>query len=270
MMLRRGLGIAVAVMIVAGAEQTAAAQASANAVAGVETALFCGEIMQRADELANFGLYGPNERRASDADLDVIETRYAANIDAGAQEAGYSAEKLAERRAVHRTRVGQMVTATAVLQTKLCVGPVTLQPTDTSTPPKGAVALAVGGRTKTDVLYIDINSLSRLGPVVSGWQLYVFKADQPVGGKPSKGQWTRFYADCLNPTMAVYGSLGLADLRSDKPYTADTRAAAKIQDVQPNTFGAVTWMLACGVTQPGATQASLAAAADHAPGQFVQ
>ncbi|MDP3495159.1 MAG: hypothetical protein Q8R82_18775 [Hyphomonadaceae bacterium] len=267
-MLCRGLGIAVSVMI--GAGQTAAAQASANAIAGVETALFCSAIMQRADELANFGLYGPNDMRASDSDLDTIEARYAANIDAGAQAAGYSAEKLAERRAVHRQRVGQMITATVVLQTKLCVNPVTLQATDTNTPPKGAVALALGGRTKTDVLYVDMNSLNRLGPVVSGWQLYVFKADQTVGGKPSKGQWTRFYADCLNPTMAIYGSVGLADLRADKPYTADTRAAAKIQDVQPNTFGAVTWMLACGVTQPGATQASLAAAADHAPGQFVQ
>jgi hypothetical protein len=265
----RMVGFALALLTALGASPTAAAQASANAIAGVETALFCTEIMQRADELANFGLYGPNDVRAYDTDLNAIETRYVDNLDAAATQAGYSAEKLEERGLVHRAQVSRMATSIVVAQTRACVNPVTLQPTDTSTPPKGALSLAMGGRSKTDVLYVDMNSLNRLGMVISGWQLYVFKADQPVGGKPSKGQWTRFYADCLNPTLAVYGSLGLADLRIDKPYTADTRAAPKIEAVKPNTFGAVSWMLACGVTPPGTTQSTLAAAADHAPGQFL-
>jgi hypothetical protein len=262
-------GYILAGLIGAASAQPAAAQASANAIACVETALFCSEIMQRADELANFGLYGANDGRAHDTDLDAIDAQYVASLDTVVQQAGYSGEKLTERRGVHRERVGQMATSAVVAQTRLCVNPVTLQPTDATAPPKGAVTLAMGGRSKTDVLYVDMNSLSRLGAVISGWQLYVLKADQPVGSKPSKGQWTRFYADCQNPTLVVYGSVGLADLRSDKPYTADTRAAPKIQTVQPNTFGAATWMLACGAMQPGTAQASLAAAADHAPGQFV-
>lgn len=265
----RGVVLLLGVLIGAGSVQTAAAQTSATAIAGVETALFCSEVMQRADNLANFGLYGPDDVRASDADLDAIETRYAANFESLAQEAGYTADKLTARRAAHRERVGLMATSIVVAQTRACLYPVSLQPTDTSAPPKGAVSLAMGGRSKSDVLYVEMNSLNRLGPVISGWQLYVFKADQLVGGKSSKGQWTRFYADCLDPTLAVYGSVGLADLRTDKPFTVDTRAAPKIQAVQPNTFGAATWMLACGVTQPATIQASLAAAADHAPGQFV-
>jgi len=262
------LGIALAVLI--GGAQAAVAQPSANAIAALETALFCGEVMQRADELANFGLYAPNDRRANDADLDAIDNRYVANIPVLVEQAGYSADRFAERQKAHRAKVSGMVTSAVVAQTSLCANTVNLQPTDTTTPPKGAMSLALGGRTKADVMFVDMNSLNRLGPVVSGWQLYVFKADQPVGGKPSKGQWTRFYVDCINPTFVNYGAVGLADLKSDKPYTVDARKAPDIKALQPNTFGAAAWMLACGVTQPGAAQASLGAAADYSLTQFVQ
>ena len=264
----RGLGIAVGLLL--GGAQTAFAQPTANAIATLETALFCGEVMQRADELANFGLYAPSDRRASDADLDAIENRYVTTLDTLAQQAGYSAEKVGERQAVHRDKVSAMVTSAVVSQTSLCGNAVNLQPSDPTTPPKETMSLALGGRTKTDVMYVDMNRLHRMGPVVSGWQLYVFKADQDVGGKPSKGQWTRFYVDCVNPTIATYGSLGLADLKADKPYTADTRKGPDIKALQAGTFGAAAWMLACGVTQPGVTQPSLGAAADYSVGQFLQ
>ncbi len=265
----RGLGV-VALAAAFSSMGVAFAQPSANAIATVETALFCGEVMRRADELANFGLYASGEGRASDADLDMIETRHVTPLAAMLEQAGYSDEKLAERRAVHRAKVSSMVTSALVAQTSMCGNTVNLQPTDTTTPPKGVMSLALGGRSKTDVMFVDMNSLNRLGPAISGWQLYVFKADQDVGGKPSKGQWTRFVVDCINPTIVTYGAVGLADLKNDKPYTADTRKAPDIKTLQPNTFGAAAWMLACGVTQPGTTHTSIGAAADFSANQFVQ
>jgi hypothetical protein len=264
----RGLGLALALLL--GGMQAAMAQPSANAIATVETALFCGEVAKRADDFDTFSLYRPNERRANHGDLDAIDARYVLTLDDLVQQAGYAPDKLAERQAAHRGVVSRMITDTMVLQTQLCAKPVTLQPRDTSTPPKGELQLALGGRTKTDVMYVDMKTLHRMGPVVGGWQLYVFNADQNVGGKLSKGQWMRFYVDCVSPTFVTYGAVGLDDLKSDKPYTADTRAAPSIKPVQAGTFGAVAWMLACGVTQPGATQPTLAAAADYSVGQFVQ
>lgn len=264
----RGLGVGIALLV--GGVGAASAQPSANAIAAVETALFCGEVMQRATDMANFGLYAPNDRHASEADIDAIYDRYVANIPNLAQQSGYVGDTFAARKKVHREAVAKMVTSALVAQTSLCGNQVNLQPSDTSTPPKTVVSLALGGRSKTDVMFVDMNSLNRLGPVVSGWQLYVFKADQPVGGKPAKGQWTRFYVDCINPTFVNYGTVGLADLKTDKPYTADARKAPDIQALKPNTFGAAAWMLACGVTQPGATQPSLAAAAEYSLAQFVQ
>jgi hypothetical protein len=264
----RGLGIVLAVVF--GSTGAANAQPTANAIATAETALFCGEVMRRADELANFALYAEGEQRAYDTDLDMIETRFVTPLASVSEQAGYSAEKLEERRAVHRASVNSMTNSALVAQTSMCGNKVSLQPTDTTMPPKTVMSLALGGRSKTDVMFVDMNSLDRLGPAISGWQLYVFKADQDVGGKPSKGQWTRFAVDCINPAIVTYGAVGLADLKNDKPYTADTRASPDIKTLQPNTFGAAAWMLACGVTQPGATHASLGAAADFSVGQFVQ
>lgn len=264
----RGLGVAVALLI--GGAQAAVAQPSANAIASLETALFCGEVMKRADQLASFGLYKPGERRAYDSDLDNIETRYVAPLDSFAQQAGYTSEKLAASRAVHGDKVGKMVNSALVAQTSLCGNKVNLQPSDASTPPAVSMQLALGGRTKTDVMFVDMGTLNRMGPAVAGWQLYVFKADQNVGGKPSKGQWTRFMVDCMNPTFVNYGMIGLSNMATGQPFTADTRKAPDIKPLQPNTFGAAAWMLACGVTAPGATQVSLTKAAEFSQGQFVQ
>lgn len=264
----RGLGIGLALLV--GGAQAAMAQPSANAIAAVETALFCGEVMKRADDLAGFGLYGPNDRRASDSDLDAIEARYVTPLNDWAQQAGYTAEKLAASRAAHREKVGRYVTSALVAQTSLCGDKVNLQTYDQATPPTATMSLALGGRTKTDVMFVDMSSLNRLGNAVSGWQLYVFKADQNVGGKPSNGQWTRFIVDCMNPTFVNYGMIGLSNFETGKPYTADARKAADIKPLQPNTFGAAAWMLACGVTAPGATQVSLAKAAEFAQSQFLQ
>lgn len=267
----RGLGpkLGLVLGIWIGAAQAAAAQPSANAIAAIETALFCGEVMQRAADMDTFSLYKPGDLRASDADIDAIYERYVANIPDLAQQSGYVGDTFAARQKVHREAVAKLVTSALVAQTSLCGDRVNLQPSDTSTPPE-AVSLALGGRTKTDVMFIDMNTLNRLGHAVSGWQLYVFKADQNVGGKPSKGQWTRFVVDCMNPTFVNYGMIGLSNFDTGKPYTADTRKAPDIKPVQANTFGAAAWMLACGVTQPGATQPSLAKAAEFSQGQFVQ
>ncbi len=264
----RGLGLSLAVMI--GGVGAAAAQPSANAIAAVETALFCGEVLKRADDLAGFGLYAPNDRRAYDSDLDAIETRYVTPLNDWAQQAGYSAEKLAASRAVHTEKVRKMVNSAVVAQTSLCGNKVNLQPSDASTPPVTPMQLALGGRTKTDVMFVDMGSLNRMGNAVSGWQLYVFKTDQNVGGKPSKGQWTRFIVDCMNPTFVNYGMIGLSNMATGQPYTADTRKAPDIKPLQPNTFGAAAWMLACGVTAPGATQLTLTKAAEFSATQFVQ
>lgn len=268
----RGLGpkLGLALVTWIGGAQGAAAQPSANAIAAVETALFCGEVLERADDLAGFGLYAPDDRRASENDLEAIDTRYVAPLTDWAMQAGYTPEKLAERRAVHRERVGKYVTSALVAQTSLCGDKVNLQPSDTSTPPEAPVSLALGGRSKTDVMFVDMGTLNRLGNAVSGWQLYVFKADQNVGGKPSKGQWTRFIVDCMNPTFVTYGQIGLSNVETGKPFTADTRKAPDIKPLQAGTFGAAAWMLACGVTQPGATQPSLKTAAEFSQTQFVQ
>jgi hypothetical protein len=264
----RGLGVAAALVV--GGAQAAMAQPSANAVAAVETALFCGEVMKRATDMANFNLYKPGDRRAYDKDLEEIATRYVTPLDNWVKLAGYTPEKLAERRAAHRADIGKMVTNALTAQTSLCGNKVNLMPTDATTPPSVPMALALGGRTKTDVMFVDMGSLNRLGNAVSGWQLYVFKADQNVGGKPSKGQWTRFIVDCMNPTFVNYGMIGLSNMDTGQPYTADTRKTADIKPLQAGTFGAAAWMLACGVTAPGATQASLTKAAEFSATQFVQ
>lgn len=263
-----GLGIALVVLI--GGAQAAVAQPSANAIATMETALYCGEVMQRAADMATFGLYKPNDRRASDADIDAIYERYVANIPDLAQQSGYVGDTFAARQKVHREAVAKLVTNALVAQTSLCGDKVNLQPTDTTTPPKTTMSLALGGRSKTDVMFVDMGTLNRLGHAVSGWQLYVFKADQNVGGKPSKSQWTRFIVDCMNPTFVNYGMIGLSNLDTGKPYTADTRKAPDIKPLQPNTFGAAAWMLACGVTAPGAAQLTLTKAAEFSQSQFVQ
>lgn len=264
----RGLGVVVALLV--GGAQMASAQPSANAIAAVETALFCGEVLKRVDRMANFGLFAPNDRRASEADLVMIEQRYVTTLPAWSKEAGYSAEKLAARSAVHAEKVDKYVTSALVAQTSLCGNKVNLQPSDASTPPVVPMQLALGGRTKTDVMFVDMGTLNRMGPVVSGWQLYVFKADQNVGGKPSKGQWTRFIVDCMNPAFVTYGMIGLSNMATGQPFTADTRKAPDVKPLQPNTFGAAAWMLACGVTAPGATQVSLTKAAEFSATQFVQ
>jgi surface-adhesin protein E len=270
----RGTGLALvatAMMSGAAVAQTSA-QPTANTVAAAEVALHCTEIVERADQMASFALYAPGEQQPAATQLAAIDLRYKNALPAFAAAAGYPEAKVMERRSHHKQKIASLKNWQVRENVDSCaLGDAPIPATSFMEKPTTGFAFAMAGRGANDVLYIDTASLHRTGGSVAGWQLYIFKADQAVDGKVAKAQWTPFRARCIGqPEIATYGSIWLGDPMKNEAPVADKRGAANLKPVAPNTFGAVTWMIACDVTPPTVTYASLAGAADHTKAQFGQ
>jgi hypothetical protein len=267
----RGIStVLVAVAMMGGA--AAQAQPTANTVAAAEVAFHCSEILVRADEMANFGLYAPGEPQPSEDQLYAIEERYELNLPVYAAAAGYDAAQIPANRQFHSQKITPLKSAQIRENVDACArGEAPIPQHVVMDVPTAGFALAMAGRGANDVLYVDVASLYRIGGSVAGWQLYIFRSDQMVDGKPAKAQWTPFRVSCIGqPEIATYGSIWLADPRTNAPPVATKRGAANRKPVTPDTFGAATWMIACDVNPPTAGYSTLAGAADHAKAQFAQ
>lgn len=268
----RGISAALVAMAVMGSSALAQTQPTANTVAAAEVAFHCAEILVRADEMANFGLYAPGEPQPTDQQLDAIEVLFEEKLPAYAAAAGYGPVHIPTNREFHRQKITPLKSSQISENVDACAtGAAPIPQTVSGDPPKAGLALAMAGKGANDVLYIDVPSLYRHGGSVAGWQLYILKAEQTVDGKSVKAQWTPFRVACVGqPEIATYGSIWLADPRKDDPPAVEKRGPANRKPVTPDTFGAATWMIACDVNPPTSGYSTLTAAADHTKAQFGQ
>lgn len=261
---------ALAVLCAVGVTGAAQAQTppSANSIAAVEVAIYCAAVMERADDLLMIGGFQGASITPLQSELDGLEKEYASKLPALAVAAGYSTEQLdARRKQLAEKQSKTSFGSVAALAVRSCLNGASAPQRSTAQTPGEPMALAMAGRSASDVLYVDTGSLIRVGQAVQGWQLYVFKAEQQVGGKPARAQWAPFMVDCLTPTIVTYGAVGLAEARHGAA-VSDARAAASVKAVEPNTFGAAAWMIACEVTKPATIHATVEAAAQHAAAVF--
>ncbi len=243
---------------------------TATQIAAAETALHCSEIVARVEREQNVGRFTQAEIDARKKSLDFIRIRYMGTYPLVTL-AGYTPETIAQRREVHRARIAAMKDLLLENNITSCaLGDSPISPIFLDDSPSQPHAFAMAGRGANDVLYLDTASFYRDGGTVSGWQLYIFRTDQMVDSNPVKAQWTPFRVVCMGtPEIATYGSAYIADPKKPNlPLVANRRTTANRKKVEPNTFGAATWMIACDVTRPTQTYSTLAAAAEHAASVF--
>lgn len=245
---------------------------TANQVAAAEVAIHCTEIAARAEADIASGNPDLNPMKIADHHIEPIRIRYVKGLENHTGLATYTSELTAARRAIHKQRVATLKPWQVSENVTSCtLGDAPIPLMSFLEMPTAPFALAMAGRGPNDVLYIDTADLYRNGGAVAGWQLYVFRADQMVDGKPTKAQWTPFRVSCIGtPEITTYGSAWLAD-----PKQSDLAFIHKIGEgsrkaVVAGSFGAATWMIACGVTPTPQTYPTLAAAADHTAAVYAQ
>ena len=140
-------------------------------------------------------------------------------------------------------------------------------------PPAGVIRLVGLVASGDQVIYLETRSLSRLGDIVHGWTLELFKEPRLLepGAPQVKGSWTRFSVDCKAATYGAYGFLGYADWPTVNAVPVVNALSIRAPIMRPIGGVAITEIAvaSCNGTPPDKNdQTSLAATAAAAAAHF--